>query len=70
MPTDVITRQATCCHALLRNKGVMEELTMPLVRPQFISSLEIRLMSQRAEKFTIAQRSILTGSNSFCNSNK
>jgi hypothetical protein len=39
---------------------------MPLLRPQFINSLEILLMSQRAEKLTIAQRSILTGSNSLC----
>lgn len=45
-----------------------QKLTMPLVRPQFIRSLEIRLMSHRAEKLTIAQRSILTGSNSLCNS--
>jgi hypothetical protein len=53
-------------HTVIRR--VMEELTMPLLRPEFINSLEIRLMSQRAEKLTIAQRSILTGSNSFCNS--
>ena len=42
-----------------------ETPTMPLFLPQLISSRERWLVSQRAEKFTTAQRSIRTGVKSF-----
>jgi len=65
-------KKKTECQLAIHNSMLVskyvKELTIPFIPPHFIRSLTSPRTSQRAEKFTTAHFSILTGCTIFCNS--